>query len=76
MYKIINYIRYNNISKILSYTNVINIINKFNTEKSPVLGRWCHVNIPNCNHDVLIKKIDMANRDNNFCIKPKTLTKL
>jgi hypothetical protein len=40
-------------------------------ETNSILGRWCHVNMPKCNYDVVLKKIDMANRDNNFCIKIK-----
>jgi hypothetical protein len=64
MYKIIN-----------SLKKIFIEILKVNKQNNPMLGRWCHVNVPNCNYDVLLKKIDMANRDNNFCIKPKTLKK-
>ena len=36
-------------------------------EKTKLLGRWCHVNVPNCNNHVIMKKIDFANLDNNIC---------
>lgn len=57
----------------IKFINKIYKFCKFNQENNPILGRWCHINMPKCNHDVLIKKIDMANYDNNFCIKPKML---
>ena len=64
-------------NNIMNFVNFNSFINKLFKVDEPIfmLGRWCHVNIPNCNHDVLIKKIDMANRDNNFCIKPKNFNK-
>ena len=34
-----------------------------------MLGRWCHVNVPKCNHNVILKKIDFANSDNNLSYK-------
>ena len=40
-------------------------------EKIPLLGRWCHVNVPHCNNNVILKKIDFANSDNNFSYKNK-----
>ena len=33
----------------------------------PMLGRWCHKGIPNCNDAVIEKKIKFALMDNNFC---------
>lgn len=58
--------------------NIIKYCNKYcnkyftlNDETYPLLGRWCHINIPSCNQSVVLKKIDMANQDNNFCYKPK-----
>ena len=30
------------------------------------LGRWCHIKIPTCNNDVIMRKIDFANNDNNL----------
>ena len=67
----------------IKFINSIININKLNTyicrflkfdEPMSMLGRWCHVNMPKCNHEVLIKKIDMANHDNNYSIKEKTKT--
>ena len=51
-------------------TNLLSRLTKVNEQKLGLLGRWCHVNMPKCDYDVVLKKIDMANRDNNFCIKP------
>ena len=28
------------------------------------LHRWCHSLLPNCNNDVILRKIDLANYDN------------
>ena len=68
MIKFIN----NNIMNIMNINKFNSFINKLLKENEPMnmLGRWCHINVPKCNHDVILKKIDMANRDNNFCIKP------
>ena len=63
---------YNNYK--LAANNIIKYFNKYlklNSETYPLLGRWCHISIPSCNNDVVLKKIDMANQDNNFCYKPK-----
>ena len=30
------------------------------------LHRWCHSLLPNCNNDVILRKIDLANYDNSF----------
>ena len=51
--------------------NLINLntfINKFLKRDEPIfmLGRWCHVNLPKCNHSVIMRKIDFANSDNNL----------
>jgi hypothetical protein len=35
-------------------------------EKIRDLGRWCHPGLPNCNQDIIIKKIDFANNDNSL----------
>ncbi len=49
--------------------NLFYTINKyiFNSENI-ILGRWCHINVPKCNHDTILKKIDFANSDNNLSI--------
>lgn len=48
-----------------------NFLKIFNFLKEPdltmPLGRWCHVNMPKCNTDVIDKKINFANLDNNIC---------
>ena len=62
MFKFINYF--------MNFKNILIKFKKVNEKQFRLLGRWCHVNMPNCNYDVIIKKIDMANSDNNFCIKP------
>ena len=67
MIKFIN----NNIMNIISTTNINNlnkIINKLFKFDEPtfLLGRWCHINVPKCNHDVIMRKIDFANSDNNL----------
>ena len=51
--------------------NLVNFntfINKFLKVDEPMfmLGRWCHVNLPKCNHSVIMRKIDFANSDNNL----------
>ncbi len=56
-------------------TNVISNISSilFSSEPYKQLGRWCHPGVPNCTQDVLLRKIDFANSDNNFCNKkPQT----
>ena len=59
MVKLISTI-FNNFSKIL-----------YSPEPYKQLGRWCHPGIPNCTPDVLLRKIDFANSDNNLCNKNK-----
>lgn len=39
-----------------------------------LLGRWCHKGVPNCNDNVIQKKIDFALLDNNLCYKSKKET--
>mgnify|MGYP001395528323 FL=1 len=39
---------------------------KFYNEPTFLLGRWCHINIPKCNNDIILRKIDFANSDNNL----------
>lgn len=50
-------------------TNISSIL--FSSETYRQLGRWCHPGIPNCSQDVLLRKIDFANSDNNLCNKNK-----
>ena len=52
-------------------TNIISNISSilFSSEPYRQLGRWCHPGVPNCTQDVLLRKIDFANSDNNFCNK-------
>ena len=40
-----------------------------NNQNNYLLGRWCHINIPNCDQNIIFKKIDFANNDNNLCYK-------
>ena len=35
------------------------------------LHRWCHIGMPNCNEDVIEKKIKFALLDNDQCYKTK-----
>ena len=51
---------------LISYTkSIIKYFYKINNT-SYLLGRWCHLNVPNCNERVIMRKIDFANSDNNF----------
>lgn len=61
---------------IISYSN--NFLQKlFKQEEGKyLLGRWCHINIPNCNNNVILKKIDFANGDNNLCYKNLNMIKM
>ena len=52
---------FNNSSFIKKIYHVINF-----KEKIPILGRWCHITIPSCNNDIIMRKIDLANQDNNY----------
>tara|TARA_B100001093_G_C26141808_1_gene723617 strand:+ start:151 stop:414 length:264 start_codon:yes stop_codon:yes gene_type:complete len=42
--------------------------NIFKYETNVLLGRWCHISIPSCCENVINRKIDFANSDNNFDI--------
>ena len=56
-------------------TNFITKISSilFSNESYRQLGRWCHPGLPKCTQDVLLRKIDFANSDNNLCSKkPQT----
>lgn len=58
-----------------------NFLNKFikiftNKDSYNLLGRWCHKGLPNCNQQVIDKKIDFALLDNNLCNKPFSKLKL
>ncbi len=48
-----------------------NVLKLFSFLKEPELtmplGRWCHVNMPKCDSQVIEKKINFANLDNNIC---------
>lgn len=48
---------------------LVNFIgNIFKYETNVLLGRWCHISIPSCCENVINRKIDFANSDNNFDI--------
>ncbi len=54
---------------------IINTISNilYSNESYRQLGRWCHPGVPNCTQEVLLRKIDFANSDNNLCSKnPKS----
>lgn len=56
----------NNLSKVTSLIkNVYNSSIKYSNESRNMLGRWCHVNMPSCDNEKILKKIDFANIDNN-----------
>ena len=63
------------INNFINFKNILYGLTKVNEQQRYLLGRWCHVNMPKCNYDVVLKKIDMANGDNNFCIKPSKKNK-
>ena len=50
---------------------IMNNISSFLYSSEPYrqIGRWCHPGVPNCTQEVLLKKIDFANSDNNLCNK-------
>ena len=62
-------------SNIMNISKINSFINKLFKVDEPIfmLGRWCHVNLPKCNYNVIEKKIDFANIDNTFCEKPKNI---
>tara|TARA_Y100000996_G_C22472705_1_gene622814 strand:- start:496 stop:753 length:258 start_codon:yes stop_codon:yes gene_type:complete len=51
------------------FKNIYKIFFNEYKESIPLLGRWCHVNVPNCNSNIILKKIDFANNDNNLSYK-------
>ena len=65
-------------SNIMNISNINSFINKLFKVDEPIfmLGRWCHINVPNCNHDVILKKIDFANSDNNLSYKTNKTNKI
>ena len=48
--------------------------NIFKYETNILLGRWCHISIPSCCENVINRKIDFANSDNNFYINKTNKT--
>lgn len=58
----------------IKFINNINKFIKFISADQPMnmLGRWCHVNVPKCNNNVVMLKIDFANNDNNISFKKNT----
>jgi hypothetical protein len=58
-------------NNIINISNINSFINKLFKVEEPIfmLGRWCHINVPKCNQDVILKKIDFANSDNNLSYK-------
>lgn len=58
-------------NNIMNISNIKSFINKLFKVDEPMfmLGRWCHISVPKCNHDVILKKIDFANSDNNLSYK-------
>lgn len=55
--------------------NLVNFITRFlGYESNIILGRWCHISIPQCCEKVINKKIDFANMDNNFSLVSKKET--
>ena len=54
---------------------LVNFIgNIFKYETNVLLGRWCHISIPSCCENVINRKIDFANSDNNFDINKTNKT--
>ena len=64
-------------SNIMNISKINSFINKFFKVDEPIfmLGRWCHINVPKCNQDVILKKIDFANSDNNLSYKTNKTNK-
>lgn len=62
----------------LNFNGFYNIFKKYmkifqNENTNITLGRWCHVGVPKCNHDVIMKKLDFANMDNNLSPRVKNV---
>ena len=51
MFKFINNFNY--------FKNILSALLKTNEKNIYPLGRWCHVNMPKCDYNVVIKKIDI-----------------
>lgn len=58
-----------NLIKILKYN--ITKFNKYFEINMNSLHRWCHIGMPNCNEDVIERKIKFALLDNDQCYKTK-----
>jgi len=39
-----------------NFRNLLSGLMKVNEQQMSLLGRWCHINMPKCNYDVLLKK--------------------
>ena len=59
----------NKINSLVSYIKIVIKNFKLYSEPNILLGRWCHLNVPKCNDDVILRKIDFANIDNNLSCK-------
>ena len=59
----------NKMNSLVSYIKIVIKNFKLYTEPNILLGRWCHLNVPKCNDDVILRKIDFANIDNNLSCK-------
>ena len=61
--------KFTDVTRFTQVTRFIKEIFSYNEKFKYNLGRWCHISIPNCNHDTIMRKIDFANNDNNLCNK-------
>ena len=61
--------KFTQVTRFTDVTRFIKEIFSYNEKFNYNLGRWCHISIPNCNHDTIMRKIDFANNDNNLCNK-------
>ena len=66
-------IQYNNL---FNFNHLYTIFKKYTKlfeykNTNITLGRWCHVGVPKCNHEVIMKKLDFANMDNNLSPRVK-----
>ena len=46
------------INNLTNFTELLSKFTKNNEQQLSFLGRWCHVNMPKCNYDVVLKKIE------------------
>jgi len=44
------------INNLTNFTEFLSRFTKTNDQKMSYLGRWCHVNMPKCNYDTILKK--------------------